>query len=94
MAICHGVRTDAGTAQFVTHPLDPLTAEEIAEASSILKSQRALGPRVRFETIVLKEPDKEDVLGFRNGAPIRRHAFLVVLDNDDEATYEATVCLD
>ena len=94
MAICHGMSSATGTLQAVTHPLDPLTADEIVEASNILRSKRALGPRVRFETIVLKEPDKKDVLGFRNGAPIRRHAFLVVLDNDDEATYEATVCLD
>ena len=35
------------------HPLDPLTPEEIGEATAILKTQRNLGARVRFETIVL-----------------------------------------
>ena len=94
MTIHQGAKLDTGTRQTVSHPLDPLTAEEIAEASSILRSERNLGPRVRFETIVLKEPAKEEVLGFRPGDQIRRNAFLVVLDNDDEATYEATVCLD
>ena len=94
MTIHHGMTSETGTRQTVSHPLDPLTAEEIAKASSILRSERGIGARVRFETIVLKEPEKEDVLGFRQGSPIRRNAFLVVLDNDDEATYEATVCLD
>ena len=81
----------AGT--HILHPLDPLTAEEIEIAAAILKEARQLGPRVRFETVVLKEPDKEVVEGFSEGDPISREAFLVVLDNDREATYEATVSL-
>ena len=36
-----------------SHLLDPLTAEERREAASILKVQRQIGTRVRFETIVL-----------------------------------------
>ncbi len=78
----------------VSHPLDPLTADEIAEASAILKEQRQLGARTRFETVVLREPDKNVTLGFRPGDPIRRDAFLVVLDNDAAATWEAVVSLD
>ena len=77
----------------VSHPLDPLTAEEIVQGSTILKAQRQLGPRVRFETIVLKEPDKKDVLGFRPGDAINREASVVILDNEDGATYEAVVSL-
>ena len=65
----------------VSHPLDPLTPDEIADASVILKSQRDLGPRTRFETVVLREPLKESVLGFKAGDPVGREAFLVVLDN-------------
>ena len=77
----------------VSHPLDPLTADEIVQTSTILKAQRQLGARVRFETIVLKEPDKKSVLGFQPGDPIDREAFVVILDNDDGATYEAVVSL-
>ena len=94
MAIPTEKRPDAATRQAVSHPLDPLTAEEIVEAASILKAQRQLGPRVRFETVVLKEPEKKEVFNFRRGDHIRRDAFLVVLDNEDEATYEAVVSLD
>ena len=77
----------------VLHPLDPLTSEEIVEASSILKAQRQLGAQIRFETIVLQEPAKEAVLGYQAGDSIERNAFLVILDNNDGATYEAVVSL-
>ncbi len=93
MAIPTEKQPDTGIRQAVSHPLDPLTAEEIVEAANILKSQRRLGSRVRFETIVLREPGKPDVLSFQPGNSIRRDAFLVVLDNEEEATYEAVVSL-
>ena len=85
---------DSIVGQEISHPLDPLTAEEILRASDILKAQRRLGPRVRFETIVLREPEKKDVQHFKPGDRIRRRAFIVILDNDDGATYEAVVSLD
>jgi len=94
MAISTKATPQESTRSVVSHPLDPLTAEEIADASSILKSQRDLGPRTRFETVVLREPLKDDVLGFKAGDPVGREAFLVVLDNDVPATYEAVVSLD
>ena len=78
----------------VAHPLDPLTSAEIVQAASILRAQRQLGARVRFETVVLKEPEKAKVRSFAAGDPIPREAFLVILDNDAEATYEATVSLE
>ena len=76
------------------HPLDPLSAEEISDATSLLKSERRLGSRVRFETVVLREPDKDAVLGFRPGDPVPRSAFVVILDPDTASTYEAVVSLD
>ena len=94
MAISTKATPQESTRSAVSHPLDPLTAEEIAEASAILKSQRTLGPRTRFETVVLREPDKDVALAHQAGDPIRREAFLVVLDNDAAATYEAVVSLD
>ena len=78
----------------ISHPLDPLTAEEIGKASAILKKERDLDPRTRFETVVLLEPEKDVVNSFQTGAAVPREAFLVVLDNDDAATYEAVVSLD
>ena len=93
MAISAQEQTGTVTLPSASHPLDPLTAEEIAEAMSILKAQRQLGPRVRVETIVLQEPDKDMVLDFQPGDHIQRNAFVVILDNDEAATYEAVVSL-
>jgi primary-amine oxidase len=77
----------------VKHPLDPLAAEEITEAVAILRAGRPLGNRVLFETVVLNEPTKDAVLGFRDGDPMSREAFIVLLDRDAAATYEAVVSL-
>jgi len=77
----------------VQHPLEPLTAEEIATAVSIVRSQRQLGESVRFVTVVLKEPPKHVVLNFRHGDLIDREAFMILLDNTDGATYEGIVSL-
>ena len=84
---------DVAATHATAHPLDPLTAAEITEAASILKAQRQLGDRVRFETIVLQEPDKATVGNFRPGDTIERNALLVILDNAAAATYEAVVSL-
>ena len=84
---------DVAATHATAHPLDPLTAAEITEAASILKAQRQLGDRVRFETIVLQEPDKAAVGNFRPGDAIARNALLVILDNAAAATYEAVVSL-
>ena len=94
MTISAKQQSQAPSRSEVSHPLDPLTSGEISKATSILKKERDLGPRTRFETVVLREPGKEVVRGFRPGDPVRREAFLVVLDNDTAATYEAVVSLD
>ncbi|MBV9354809.1 MAG: primary-amine oxidase [Chloroflexi bacterium] len=77
----------------VTHPLEPLSAEEIAAAAEIVRIQRQLGPRVRFVTITLQEPPKQEVLRFDGSTPLDRQAFVVLLDNTTGTTCEAVVSL-
>src|SRR5499426_1662981 len=77
----------------VLHPLDPLSAQEITAAVSILRTSGKLGSNVRFATVVLQEPSKEVVLNFKDGDPIEREAFAVIIDNDDGATYEVDVSI-
>ena len=38
------------------HPLDPLTADEIARAWSLVRTHDRLGPRVRVISVALAEP--------------------------------------
>ena len=47
-----------------------------------------------FETVVLREPSKEDVLSFLPGIKLPREAFVVVLNYKKEQVYELTVSLD
>ena len=75
----------------ILHPLEPLTAEEIAEAVSIVRRERKLSERVRFASVALNEPPKEDVLNFKVGDSVKREAFIKLLDNADGAAYEAIV---
>jgi primary-amine oxidase len=77
----------------VKHPLEPLTADEITLAGEIVRSARNLSARVRFVSVTLREPPKSVVLAFQPGDPIEREAFIILLDNAQEATYEAVVSL-
>ncbi len=75
------------------HPLEPLTAEEISSASSILRAERDLGPRTRFVFVTLREPSKAQLAAFADGETVPREAELVVYDKETRTLYEATVDL-
>ena len=77
-----------------SHPLDPLTPQEIEAAVAILRAGQSLGERVRFESVELKEPPKESVLSRNGHEPPGREVFIILLDNDTANTYEAVVSLD
>ena len=66
--------TGAGAASGVTHPLDPLTAEEIRAAVEIVRAQGRLTDRARFPTVALREPPKSDVLAFEDNGALDRQA--------------------
>jgi primary-amine oxidase len=73
------------------HPLDPLSASEVAEAVKILKQAKKLADTFRFVSITLDEPTKQAVLEHKPGQPLSRKAFLVLLDNATGAGYETVV---
>ena len=75
------------------HPLDPLSAAEIERAWEIVRTARALGPRVRVIFIMLHEPAKKIVLEHRAGDAVERAAFVVLVDSVPGKTYEAVVSL-
>ena len=76
-----------------THPLEPLTADEVAEAARILKSERGLGEAWRFVFVMLHEPPKDAVRGWTPGTALPREAFIVLRDRESRGTYEALVSL-
>ena len=77
----------------VTHPLEPLTPEEIAAAVAIVRAHSANSEQLRFVSVTLHEPPRDVMLSFKPGDEVPREAFLVLLDKTGGvgATYEAIV---
>ena len=77
------------------HPLDPLRADEIADAVAVLRAAGKIGARMRFVAIVLHEPPKAAVTAFdaEGGDAPERCAWVNVFDRADGAVYEAIVSL-
>ena len=81
------------------HPLEPLNADEVRQAVTLLKQSGKVVPTTRFVSIALKEPDKSFVHGFdgshssEGGQPAPREAFAVLFDNAANTCYEAVISL-
>lgn len=75
------------------HPLEPLSAEEIAATSAILTRERSLSEAVRFVSIELHEPSKRTVLGLTEGQSPDRETFVVLRDQQNRITIESIVSL-
>src|SRR5215831_3556919 len=75
------------------HPLDPLDADEIRQAVSILAGDARVTAPMRFVSVGLREPAKDEVASFRPGQAFGREAFIVVLEPREHMTYEAVVSI-
>ncbi|MFD7660302.1 primary-amine oxidase [Actinosynnema sp. NPDC059797] len=73
------------------HPLDPLTAAEVAAARDALVAANLVGPTTRFPSVLLAEPAKDVVRAHRPGDPVARRARVVLLDVATGAAGEAVV---
>lgn len=68
----------------LTHPLGPLTGQEIVQTSTLIKALWLEDNQIQFKTITLQEPAKAELLPYLNaeraGQPtprIDRRAFVV-----------------
>ena len=76
----------------VTHPMDPLTADEMLAAANLLLQGRAARPGAVFQSIELREPGKHEVLAARRGAaPANRMA--TVFYRQNKRSFKTTVNL-
>ncbi|MEZ5932006.1 MAG: primary-amine oxidase [Alphaproteobacteria bacterium] len=79
----------------VRHPLEPLTRDEIARVSAIVRADMAeLGEALRFEMIELLEPPKAEVRAFRPGDAMTRSARVNVYRTGSVGVWRLTVSLD
>jgi primary-amine oxidase len=76
-----------------SHPLDPLSAAEIAQVAASVRGQHATGPGWRFASIDLAEPGKAELAAFAAGQPVPRIAVAVCWNRTDGQAYRATVRL-
>lgn len=76
------------------HPLEPLSAPEIAAAAGLLREARGLTETARFVFVTLHEPPKPAVLAWQPGEPpLPREAFVLLYERGERRTYEAVVSL-
>lgn len=75
------------------HPLDPLTAGELATIRTTLLESGRFSTRTKFEWIELEEPPKQIVKDFKGGSDFSRNASVVVIDFDRQKSFRAIVDL-
>jgi len=90
---CHDA-TATAPVESVPHPLDPLSRDEILQASTLVREAMAeFGAALRFEMIELNEPSKATVRAFTPGDPITREARVNVYRTGDIGVWKFVVSL-
>ena len=78
----------------MTHPLDPLSADEIRQVAGLLRKEKSVArPDWRIAAIELREPAKDVVRTHRPGDPVERVARAIVWDTRDGLAYVAVLAL-
>lgn len=75
------------------HPLEPLSAGEVAQTVRLLRAANKVTPTTRFVSVSLREPPKAVVHAWPAVVPTPREAFVVLFDNGTNTAHEATVSL-
>jgi primary-amine oxidase len=79
--------------QALRHPLEPLSAAEIAATVQILRDSGHVTPTTRFVSVSLAEPPKQFVHAPAEHGTPPREAHAVLFDNGQNACYEAVVSI-
>jgi primary-amine oxidase len=74
-----------------SHPLNPLTLDEIRIATETVRRECKLGVEHRFPIVRLEEPTKAEVQVWEAGDTLKRLAFVLVLDRISGEAFEAIV---
>ena len=77
----------------VSHPLEPLSADEMVAATEIIQGADQWNDQTRFVYLELEEPPKDEVLGWSEGDAWNRCAAALLRDRKNRATYEVVVSL-
>ncbi|WP_309131766.1 primary-amine oxidase [Brevibacterium sp.] len=88
----HGKRVT--TPDRATHPLDPLTADEIAAARQVLVDAGRFRDDTRVPRMLAVDPPKEALASWQPGDPLDRRIKVTLLDRTTAQAAEAVVSLD
>jgi primary-amine oxidase len=75
------------------YPLDPLSAEEMRQATAVMKAHGDLSPATKFVVITLAEPAKPAQWAFEAAAPPDRQALAITYDTAAALIHETVVSL-
>src|SRR3954464_7241959 len=75
------------------HPLDPLTAGELAAIRTILVQSGQFSSGTKFEWIELEEPPKQAVKELTSPSDFPRNASVVAIDSERQKSFRAIVDL-
>ena len=89
----HGVAVQGPVEAPAAHPLDPLSADEIAAACAIVKESRRLEDDVRFPWVTLHEPPKDVAWGHRPGTEVDRRAEVAVCERTSGTVHDGRTLL-
>jgi primary-amine oxidase len=78
----------------ITHPLEMLTGDEIKRATKLLRTSTKVPDGALFASVVLHEPDKQDLARWRTGQPVERRVRAVVVPGPENHVIEAIVRVD
>ncbi len=65
----------------MSHPLSPLTAEEVTHSVQMLKKLPQFTPSTRINSVILEEPTKQEILSLSTTTVIHRKCRAVCFDN-------------
>jgi primary-amine oxidase len=85
------VAEEKASSTVASHPLDPMTADEVDAVRAILDRAGLLGEAVRFAFLGPEEPGKAAVLGFAPGDALNRRFRVVLLDLADGTSRDVVV---
>jgi primary-amine oxidase len=91
VAVLIGTVTSATARAAPMHPLDPLTADELAVVGAVLAGSGEFSKNTSFGWVQLREPAKAFVSGYRPGADFPRTAFATAVDYDKKQAFEIAI---
>lgn len=76
-----------------SHPLDSLTADEVLAVTRAVHKHADFGPKILFEAVELREPEKAEVRAFKPGNSLARFARATVFRSSGTGVWRLVISL-